>query len=201
MSNYKDKSSVSGKTVRLAHLQLLPLITGVQKVTLEEFRCLDRLTFEPVLICKEEGALTTAVEQLGLSSYYAPSLVRPISPYQDISAGRQLFRLLKRLAPDVLHTHSSKTGILGRIAGRLSGVSVVIHSVHGYAFPYAASWLARSIYFLVEYIGGKFGDAFVVLNETDRQMAVSKLHIPEEKVHLIPNGIEVNSYTKSTGVL
>ena len=199
MVEYQDKNSASQRSVRLAHLQLLPLITGVQKVTLEEFQFLDRSNFEPVLICKEEGALTIAVEQLGLSAHYAPSLVRPISPHRDISAGLQLFGLLKRLAPDVLHTHSSKTGILGRIAGRLCGVPVVIHTVHGYAFPYATSWLARSIYFLMEYLGGKLGDAFVILNESDRQIAINKLHIPENKVHLIPNGVDVNCFAKSTG--
>ncbi|MCK4788587.1 MAG: glycosyltransferase, partial [Desulfobacteraceae bacterium] len=140
----------SSVSATLLHLQLLPLITGVQKVTLDEFRLLDHSVFEPVLICKEEGALTTAVQQLGLSTFFAPALVRPISPLRDLSAVVQLFNLLKRLAPDILHTHSSKTGILGRIAGRLSGVPVVMHTVHGYAFPYAFSWLVRSIYFLVE---------------------------------------------------
>ena len=193
------KNPDSHRSTRLVHLQLLPLISGVQKVTLDEFQFLDRSIFEPVLICKEEGALTTAVEQLGLSAHYAPGLVRPISPYRDISAGVQLFGLLKRLAPDILHTHSSKTGILGRIAGRLGGVPVVIHTVHGYAFPYASSWLVRSIYFLMEYLSGKLGDALVVLNESDRQMAMNKLHIPEEKVHLIPNGVDVNCFTRSTG--
>ena len=119
MIDNQDKNPDSHRSIRLVHLQLLPLISGVQKVTLDEFQFLDRSIFEPVLIFKEEGALTTAVEQLGLSAHYAPGLVRPISPYRDISAGLQLYGLLKRLAPEILHTHSSKTGILGRIAGRL----------------------------------------------------------------------------------
>lgn len=199
MVDYQDKSSVTHRSIRLVHLQLLPLITGVQKVTLDEFQFLDRSNFEPVLICKEEGALTTAIEQLELSAHYAPGLVRRISPHRDISAVLQLYGLFKRLAPDILHTHSSKTGILGRIAGRLGGVPVVIHTVHGYAFPYASSWLVRSIYFLMEYLGGKLGDALVVLNESDRQIAMKRLHIAEEKVHLIPNGVDVRCFTRSTG--
>ncbi|MGB5324266.1 MAG: glycosyltransferase family 4 protein [Pseudomonadales bacterium] len=198
-ADYHDRSFASHKPVRLVHLQLLPLFSGVQRVTFEEFQNVDRSEFEPVLICKESGALSKAVEQLGIDTQYAPSLVRPISLFRDFSAGRQLYRLFKRLAPDILHTHSSKTGILGRIAGRLSGVPVVIHSVHGYAFPYASSWLARWVYFTVEYLGGKLGDAFVVLNESDRQMAIKKLHIPEGKVHLIPNGVDADDFAKSVG--
>jgi glycosyltransferase involved in cell wall biosynthesis len=191
-------NSVNQRPIRLVHLQLLPLMTGVQKVTLEEFQFLDRSKFEPALICKEAGALPTAVEELGMLSHFASRLVRPISPHQDVSAGLQLYKLLKRLAPDILSTHSSKTGILGRIAGHFSGVPVVIHTVHGYAFPFASSWLARWTYFLVEYLGGKFGDAFVVLNESDRRIAIETLRIPKEKVYLIPNGVGVKGFAKST---
>jgi len=63
--------------ITLAHLQLLPLITGVQTVTLEEFSSLDRTKFSPVLICKEEGPLTAAMEDEGIVSHYVNDLVRP----------------------------------------------------------------------------------------------------------------------------
>ena len=146
---------VKSSPIRLIHLQLLPLITGVQKVTLDEFRLLNRSKFEPALFCKESGALSGAVQQLGLSTYFISSLVRPISPIRDFSALVKLISIMRQLAPDIIHTHSSKTGILGRIAGRLSGVPVVMHTVHGFSFPYASSRIVRLIYFLMEYFSGE----------------------------------------------
>lgn len=196
MTKQPGKYSENSSVIRLVHLQLLPLITGVQKVTLDEFRLLDFSKFEPVLFCMSEGPLTNAVQELGLTTYAVSSLTRPISPLKDFFSVVKLVSLLKKLAPDILHTHSSKTGILGRIAGRLSGVPVVIHTVHGFAFPYASSRIVRMIYFFIEYFGGKLCDALIVLNEGDRQIAIDRLAIPSEKVHLISNGVDVDCYSK-----
>lgn len=198
MDNNKDNNSFPYKSIRLVHLQLLPFISGVQKVTLEEFQILDHSLYEPILICKEEGLLTAAVKELGSPSYYAPALVRPISPLHDFTAGIQLFRLFRKLKPTILHTHSSKTGVLGRIVGRLSGIPVIIHTVHGFSFPYTQSRLIRLVYFLIEYLAGKCCDGLIVLNEGDRKTSTEKLSFPAERVYLIPNGVDSNCYAKAT---
>ena len=179
---------------RLAHLQLLPLLSGVQRVSLDELRSLDRASYLPHLICKEPGPLSEQATAAGAACHFVPELVRPISPRADLRALWQLVRLLRRLRPQVLHTHSSKTGILGRVAARLSRVPVVVHTVHGFAFPFAESRLTRAIYHALEYIGGQLCDALVVLNEADRQFAIEKLHLRPEKVHLMPNGIDVSRF-------
>jgi glycosyltransferase involved in cell wall biosynthesis len=190
-------TTVDANPARLVHLQLLPLISGVQKVTLEEFTLLDRGVFEPLLVCKEAGALSSRLQDVGVASHYASNLVRPISPVRDLTAAGQLLRLFKALRPAIVHTHSSKTGILGRIAGRLAGVPVVMHTVHGYAFPYASSGLVRGIYFAMEYLGGKLCDALVVLNEADRDIAINRLRVPAHKVYLIPNGVDTQAFGRS----
>lgn len=179
---------------RLAHLQLLPLLSGVQRVSLDELRSLDRASYLPHLICKEPGPLSEQATAAGTACHFVPDLVRPISPRADLRALRQLVRLLRGLRPQVLHTHSSKTGMLGRVAGRLSRVPVVVHTVHGFAFPFAESRLTRAIYHALEYIGGHLCDALVVLNEADRQFAVEKLHVRPQKVHLMPNGIDLSQF-------
>lgn len=198
MTDHSDNYTTNVTTIRLVHLQLLPLITGVQKVTLDEFRLLDGSKFEPVLFCKEEGVLSNAVLELGLTTCFVPTLVRPISPLKDFLSVVKLSSLLKRLAPDILHTHSSKTGILGRLAGKVSDVPIVIHTVHGFAFPYASSRIVRLFYFFMEYFGGKLCDALIVLNEGDRLVAIEKLAIPAEKVYLISNGVDVDCFEKVT---
>lgn len=63
-----------------------------------------------------------------------PSLVRPVHPFQDWIALRQLTAIFRRTRPDVVHTHSSKAGVLGRLAAHRAGVPVIIHTVHGPSF-------------------------------------------------------------------
>jgi glycosyltransferase involved in cell wall biosynthesis len=181
----------------VAHLQLLPLLTGVQTVTLTEFAHLDRAAFRPVLICKQPGPLAQASEGLGVEVRYIPSLVRHISPLVDLKSLGHLIVQLRRIRPDILHTHSSKTGILGRLAGRLAGVPAIVHTVHGFAFPYARSPLTRMLYYALEYVGGKLCDSVVVLTESDRKITVQRLKVPAHKVRLIPNAVDVRSFQRA----
>jgi len=74
-----------------------------------------------------------------------PALVRPVHPLKDWLALRQLEKILRRQKPDIVHTHSGKAGILGRLAARRAGVPVIIHHIHGPSFgPFqgtAANWI------------------------------------------------------------
>jgi glycosyltransferase involved in cell wall biosynthesis len=185
------------KRIKIAHLQLLPLITGVQKVSLDELLRLDRTKFLPFVICKEAGPFTEALDQAGIQYFFIPELVREISPLKDLRALLKLIKLFREQRFDILHTHSSKTGILGRLAGRFAGISAIFHTVHGFAFPYSSSKIARSIYFMMEYIGGKLCDAVIVLNNDDKDISTKSLKIPESKIHLIPNAVEPKLFKRA----
>jgi glycosyltransferase involved in cell wall biosynthesis len=81
-----------------------------------------------------EGSLEPAVAGYpGLLSI-VPPLVRPVSPFKDLLALAQLTRLLKTTRPEVVHTHSGKAGILGRLAAWRAGTPVILHHVHGPSF-------------------------------------------------------------------
>ena len=180
--------------IRLVHLQLLPLLSGVQKVTLDEFSKLDRKKYEPILVCKEAGPLVDSVRALGIDCEFIPSLARDVSPKADWLAFLELIKCFKRLRPNVVHTHSSKTGILGRLAARIAGVPNVIHTVHGFAFPFAKNRFVRWFYFMAEFIGGLLSDTVIVLNVTDYNYALKSLRLPKRKLCLIPNGVNVETF-------
>jgi len=84
-----------------------------------------------------------------------PHLVRPVSPWRDALALRELTRLLRARRPHIVHTHSSKAGILGRLAARRAGTPIILHTLHGpsfgsfqgplanLAFTAAERWAAR----------------------------------------------------------
>lgn len=180
--------------IRIAHLQLLPLITGVQTVTLEELKRLDRAQFDPYIICKQPGPLSLAAEREGIPCLFVSELERSVSLRQDWRALWKLTTLFRDYAFDIVHTHSSKTGVLGRIAARLAGVPTVVHTVHGYAFPAARNLLEKTFFVLAEWVGARCCSAMIVLKEQDRKIGRRYLHVPNRKLHLLTNGIDTDVY-------
>ena len=178
----------------VAHLQLLPLMSGVQKVSLDEMALISRDTFDPVLICKMPGDFTDAVAALGIPCHFVKEMERSIKPWADLKAVYQLYKVFRKIRPDVVHTHSSKTGVLGRIAAKLAGVPAVIHTVHGFPFDSAANVVQRSFYVGLEWISARFCDAMVLLKEADLEFSRRTLSVPREKLHLIPNGVAMNDF-------
>jgi glycosyltransferase involved in cell wall biosynthesis len=190
----KATKATTESRLRVAHLQLLPILSGVQKVSLDVLTRLSRETYEPFLICQSPGPLTEAAEAQGIRCLFADQLVRPISPYHDAIAFCQLFRLMRKYRFDIVHTHSSKTGFLGRLAAKAAGVASVTHTVHGFAASATTSKLKKVFYFGLEWLGARFCDALICLKQADLDFARRWLRVPASRLQLIPNGIATDEY-------
>lgn len=179
--------------MKIAHLQLLPLMTGVQRVTMDELERLDQ-TFEKKIICKEFGKMIEEAQLKNIDYNYIPELVREISPINDLVAFIKSFKIFRKEKFDIVHTHSSKTGVIGRVAAILAGVPFVVHTVHGYSFPAAKSKLQYALYFALEWVGAKCSDCIICLHEDDAKITVKKLGVSPYKVKIIPNGVETTKF-------
>ncbi|EHR8935392.1 glycosyltransferase, partial [Escherichia coli] len=83
------------------------------------------------LICKEEGELTEECKRLGIKTHVVKDLTREINAVKDIIALYKIYKFLKANDIDIVHTHSAKTGFLGRVAAKLAGIPLIVHTVHG----------------------------------------------------------------------
>lgn len=189
MYSHDDSPMTAERRVRIVHIQLLPILSGVQRVSLEEFAALDERVFERHLICQSAGTFTVEAEKLGVHCHEAGLLQREISAGRDFQAYRQLQALLREIHPDIVHTHSSKTGLLGRLAAKRVNVPVILHTVHGFAFPSAKSYSKRKVFQACEYFAGRASDAVICLNEADEETTRGLLRVPKHNVFRIPNGI------------
>jgi glycosyltransferase involved in cell wall biosynthesis len=97
-----------------------------------------------------EGSLMDRARSGGYRVIEVDEMRRSILPVKDFRSYRRLVRLLRDLKPDVVHTHSSKAGILGRWAAGKANVPVVIHTVHGLAFTASTSRVVNSVYKALE---------------------------------------------------
>jgi len=87
-----------------------------------------------------EGSLEPEVARIPGLLTVVPQLVRPVHPWKDWQALRHLEQCLREQRPDIVHTHSGKAGVLGRLAARRAGVPVILHHIHGPSFgPFQGS--------------------------------------------------------------
>jgi glycosyltransferase involved in cell wall biosynthesis len=159
-----------GFRTTVVHLITKLELGGAQLNTVYTAEHLDENGFKAYLVCGPGGRLKTSLaarERMIL----VPDLVREINPLRDIRALVSLWRLFRRLRPHIVHTHSSKAGILGRVAAFAARVPVTIHSVHGFSFAPAQSFLKRNFYLILEKLCRPLTDHFIFVAESDVRTA------------------------------
>ena len=130
----------------------------------------------------------------GVKVIAIPSLVRRISPLQDLMALFYLWRLLIRERPSMVHTHTSKAGILGRVAAKFAGVPIIIHTPHGHVFYGHFSPLVSRFFLLTERLMARITDEMVALTEAERNDYVDLSVFSPEKVATIHSGVDIDRY-------
>ena len=150
------------------------------------------------LICSDERAQegTSFVDQLrsrGFDVVVIP-MSRQIAPFHDLVAIWSFYRYLRSQKIGLLHTQTAKAGMIGRIAARLAGVPAVVYTAHAFPFhEYLSSW-RKHLYAAIERFGSRLCDVIVVDSEIVRSTGV-KFRIPEEKIRVIPMGIDTDRFS------
>jgi len=145
---------------------------GAQKVTLMTLERLPRDRYELGLITGPEGILVGWANQIpDLTRFWIPNFVREVRPIQDSITLLKLWRLFRRERPDIVHTHSSKAGILGRLAARLAGVPVIFHTYHGFGFNDFQPRLIKTLYIWLERITGRVTNQTVIVSYANAKRA------------------------------
>jgi len=156
----------SGRRLRLAHLTTvdmsLVLLLGTELAT-------DLDAGHRVLGLSAPGPYLPRLEELGVRHVPVPAFTREFSLADDARALAQLLTLLRGLGLDVLHTHTPKAGVLGRISGRLAGVPVVVNTCHGLWARREDRWVKRVLVYGAEALAAQFSDAELFQNAEDRE--------------------------------
>ena len=175
--------------IKIVHIQLLPLLSGAQNVMLTILNSLDKDKYDIYVISKPGGPLVEKVLELGYNYIPLKSFKRSIS-VMDIVALIKLIKIFKKYKFDIVHTHSSKPGFLGRISARLAGVPKIVHTVHGFPFHYMQSLPIRYFYQVLEKFVSQFCNKIVFVNNFEREFAIKYRIVNEKKAITIYNGIK-----------
>jgi len=147
-----------------------------------------------------EGTMLPMVEgHAGIDVVETQNLVREIDPRRDFACRRDLARLIRERRPDVVHTHSSKAGILGRAAAWSEGVPAVVHTIHGLPFHPYQSRLKHMLYVASERWAAKRCHAIVCVADAMRDQALEQGVGRPELFTTIYSGMRVEEFLDFDG--
>lgn len=189
-----------------SHHKIVHIITesipfgGAQRNTLLTLKGLVRDGYETELICGQAGPLVEEARGMGVPVQILPNLVRQIHPLRDSWALLQLYRLFRQRQYTLVHTHSTKAGLLGRLAAHWAGVPVIIHTFHGVLLEMDGS-LASRLYIAVERLVGRITHCFICVGEIVRQEILTWQLAPDDRFVTIYSGIEFSTYVPKRTVV
>jgi len=188
--------------MRVAHIITRMIVGGAQENTL--YNCLDLMRDygDDVLLITgpsegPEGNLLEQAHAQGLPIKTIPNLIRSIRPWTDLQGYWQIKKTLQDFRPDVVHTHSAKGGILGRIAAHSMKVPAIVHTVHGAPFHPYQSALTRNFYILCERYAATKCHQLVSVAYAMTDLLVDAGVARREKFTTVYSGMEVEPFLES----
>jgi len=141
-----------------------------------------------------EGSLIEEVRARGIPLTILPDLRREINPVHDLKALLKMRRIIRNKGYTIVHTHSSKAGVIGRLAARMAGTPIIVHTVHGWSFhEHMAPWL-RKFYITLERFAASFTDIMVVVTNRDIDKGLQEGIGRREQYHLIRSSIPLEEF-------
>ncbi len=184
--------------IRVLHPITRLIVGGAQENTMFTAALLDKSRFRVEIVSGpqtgSEGSLIEEVRERGVPLTILPELVREINPGKDLSAIWKLSRLMRSGRYAIVHTHSSRAGVLGRIAARLAGVPVIVHTVHGWSFHERMSPWRRRAYVAMEKLAAAFSDVMIVVAEGDIEKGLREGIGRREQYCLIRSAIPLDDF-------
>jgi glycosyltransferase involved in cell wall biosynthesis len=194
----QDNSTTS--PIPVLHIITRLIIGGAQENTMLTAALLDPDRYAVDVISGpqtgSEGSLQEEVRARGIPLTIEPALVREIRPAKDLLAVVRLARFIRRSRYAIVHTHSSKAGVLGRWAAWLAGTPIIVHTVHGWGHHERQHPLARRFYILLEQVTQRITDKLIVVSPRNIEKGLADGIATPAKYVTIRSGIELDRFRR-----
>jgi glycosyltransferase involved in cell wall biosynthesis len=191
----------NNEPIRVLHIITRLIVGGAQENTLLSVEGLDRLPdYEVTLVTGvDNGPEGDLLERARRTTrlIIVPELGRSISPLEDVKAFWKLYHLIRKGRYHIVHTHSSKAGVLGRLAARLAGTPIIVHTLHSLVFHNYQPWLVNRLWWAVKKICAPITDHFISVSDIIRQKAIAAGIARPEKFSTIYSGMELDWFLKA----
>lgn len=175
---------------RVAHV--IGADMGVKFILLNQLLFLQSKGYEITAICSN-GRWVKDVEERGIP-VKTIKITRSLHPCKDLLSFWQLFRYFRSKNLSLVHTHTPKAGFIGRIAAKMAGVPVIVHTNTGFYFHENSGFIKRRFYILFEKIAASCCDLILSQNSEDVETAVREGICQETKIKRLGNGIDISRF-------
>ena len=162
---------------------------GAQKHVLDLSVKLNQFDHEVYVLTGSRGALTEKLEKLGIDVLIIKELKREIHILNDIIALLKIKALVRKYNPDIVATHSSKAGVIGRLAAFLNNVPRVF-TAHGWSFEDNIPQPKRSIYMVIERLMSKISTKIITVSEKGKELAIANNVTSSNEIAVIHYGVQ-----------
>jgi glycosyltransferase involved in cell wall biosynthesis len=157
--------------------------------------------YETTLLCgmvsAHEGDMQYFAQAHGVEPVMIPELGRELHPLRDLVTLYKVYRLLRTLKPDIVHTHTAKAGFIGRIAAWFASVPVIVHTFHGHVFESYFSRLTTDVFILLERVTGWMSDSIITLTESLRRDLSEKYRVARKaRITVLPLGLDLKPFAE-----
>lgn len=161
-------------------------------------RHLNPARFESLLLAglesAHEGSMQNWAAQQGVAPIIFAELGREINPLADLKMVVKLYRFFRREKPLIVHTHTAKAGFVGRLAARLAGVPVVVHTFHGHVFHSYFGPLKTRLFIVIEQLLARLTDRIITISPRQRQEILDFKIASPDKILIIPLGFDLSRF-------
>jgi glycosyltransferase involved in cell wall biosynthesis len=194
----KSKQNSAPNKTKVLHPITRMIVGGAQENTMFTAFLLDKSRYQVQVISGpqtgSEGSLIGEVRTRGISLTINPHLLRQLNPYHDIFCLFSLVRFIRQGKFSIVHTHSSKAGILGRLAAKMAGTPVIIHTVHGWSFHEHMHPTLRNTYIILERWIARFTDQIIAVAEKDIEKGLKHGIGRPDQYRLIHSAIPLDEF-------
>ena len=176
--------------MKIAHVTTVGI--SLYGLLLNQMRSLREEGYEVVAI-SSPSSFGPSIEAAGFR-HIPIRISRNITPLADLVSLWRLWRVMRRECFAIVHTHTPKAGLLGRLAARLAGVPLVVNTVHGFYLHSGMNPVARRIYLLLEKVAAACSDRILSQNAEDIEIAVREGVCRREKIKFLGNGIDLTQF-------
>lgn len=143
----------------------------------------------------EESSLYV-LEKYNVKPLLIDELQRSINPFQDLKAYWRVRKIIREFKPDIVHTHASKAGAIGRLAAKHEGVKIIVHTFHGHVFHSYFGKIKSTIFQIIERYLASFSNVIIAISDKlNKELSIDYKIADPSKIKTIPLGFDLDLFT------